>query len=126
MPKHDGDRRRWIGDIEELQQLVGDSFARERHEVVGAQRAGFERRAVRLAASEPGVEAKIAKDPQMIFRDSLQGIADEAHVSLAKVVEAVEIIEYLSCPRVGRERIDGEIAPGRVLFPCGRKSDGRA
>ena len=38
------DRRRRVGEAEQLQQFVGDPLARQRHEVVGARGAGVERR----------------------------------------------------------------------------------
>ena len=82
--------------------------------------------AVRLAGAEAGVEAEEAQDPQMILGNSLQGIADEANVALAEIVEAAEIVEDLAGPRVGRQRVDGEVAPRGIFFPVVGEGDGRA
>ena len=81
---------------EQLEQLVGDPLARQRHQVVGARGAGVERRGVGLARPEAGVEAEEAQDPQMILGDALQRIADEADVALLEVGEAAEIVEDLA------------------------------
>ena len=84
---------RRVGHAEKLEQFVGDAFARQRHQIVGARGAGIERRGVRLARAEAGVEAEEAQDPQMVLGNALQRVADEAHVALLEVVEAAEIIE---------------------------------
>ena len=122
-PEHDCDGRRRVGDVEKLQQLVGDALARQRHEVIRATGAGFERRTVGLAAPEAGVEAEIAKDAQVILGNALERIADEAHVALPQIVEPAEIVEYLAGPGIGGQRVDGEVAPRGVLLPRGGEGD---
>ena len=84
------------GKAEQLQQLVGDPLARQRHQVVGARRAGLERRRVRRALAEAGVEAEEAQDAQMILGDALQRLADEAHPARLQIVDAAEIVEQLA------------------------------
>ena len=66
------DRRRRVGQAEQLQQLVGDPLARQGHQIVGARGAGVERGGVGLAVAEAGVEAEEAQDAQMVLGDALQ------------------------------------------------------
>ena len=62
----------------------------------------------------------------MILGDALQRVADEADMTLVKIVEAAEIIEHLAGLRVRRQGVDGEVAPSRVLLPVVGEGDGRA
>ena len=70
---HQGDGGDRIVDRQRLDRLVGDAFARQGHQVVGAGGAGLDRRRVGLALTEAGVEAEETKDAQMIFGDALEG-----------------------------------------------------
>ena len=60
--------RRRIGQAEQLQQLVGDPLARQRHQIVGPRRAGVERRrvgrALRRSGRGSGRSAGCADDPR--------------------------------------------------------------
>ena len=91
-----GDR---IGKREQLQQFVGDAFARQRHQVVGARGAGGERGGIGLARAEAGVEAEEAQDAQMVLGDAHQRIADEADAARLEVGQAAEIVEDLAADR---------------------------
>ena len=89
-------------------------------------RAGLERGGVGLAGIEARVEAEEAQDPQMILGDPLQGIADEPDVALLEIGKAAEIVEQLAAQRIGEKRVDGEIAPRRILLPVVGEGDRRA
>ena len=115
-----------MGQSEQLQQLVGDPLARKCHQIVRPRGACLKSRRIGLASVKPRVEAEEAKDPQMVFGNSLQGVADEADVALLEVNESTEIVEQLPSFRVGRQRVDREIAPRRVLLPVVRKRDRRS
>ena len=99
------------------------AFARQRHQVVRALRAGIQRGAVRKTGAKPGMKAEVAEDPKMVLGDAFQRIADEAHVSFEEIVGAAEIVEYLARPGVRRQRIDREVAARRVLLPVGGERD---
>ena len=53
----------------------------------------------------------------MIFLYARFGIADEAHTPGGKIGKTAEIIRDFEGFRVGIQRIDGEIAPRRIVFP---------
>ena len=76
--------------------------------------------------AEAGMEAEEAQDPQMVLGDALERVADEADVPFSKIVEAAEIVEDLAGRGIGRKRVDGEVAPRRVLFPVVGEGDRRA
>src|SRR4029079_15952322 len=75
--EHDADGRRRTGHAEELQELVGDAVARQRHQAVCTDRARVQRLLVGYAEAEARVEAAEAEDPQMVFCNPLQWVADE-------------------------------------------------
>jgi hypothetical protein len=77
---------------QQLEQLVGDAFARQRHQVLRARGAGLESGRIRRVA-EAGEEAEEAQDAQMILGDALERIADEAHPARLEIGEAAEIVE---------------------------------
>ena len=78
--KHDPDGAEGSSTAEQLEQFVGDPFARERHQVVGPLGAGCERRRIRLARPEARVETEEAQDPKMVLGNALQRVADEPDV----------------------------------------------
>src|SRR5439155_1428751 len=67
-----------------------------------------------------------AQNAQMVLGDSLERVADEADVAMLEVVQSAEIIIDFTGPGVGGQRIDGEVAPGRILLPVVGVSDCRA
>ena len=77
----------------------------------GAQRLG-----IHLALAIPGMKAEQAQDAQIILGDAGGGIADKAHPPGDQILHAAMIIENLAIGG-GIKRIDGEIAPRRILAP---------
>ena len=123
--KHDPHGSRWIGQSQELQQFVGNAFARQRHQVVGARRACLECGFVRLSGIKARMETKEPQDAQMILGDALKRIPDEADVPLLKVVKATEIIEQFAGQRICGQGVDREIPARRILLPIVGESDRR-
>ena len=125
MLKHDCDRRRRIGDGEQLQQFVGNALAGEGHEVVRAPSARFQCGGIGFAGAEASVEPEEAENAEVIFSDTLQRIADESDVPATEIVETAEIIEDLAGPRIGGQGIDREVAARGVGLPVIGKCDRR-
>jgi hypothetical protein len=119
---HDIDRAR---RDEQPQQFVGDTFARQRHQVVGALGAGLQPDRIGDVA-EPRDEAEEAQDAQVIFGDARIGIADETNMPGGEVGDAAEIVVDFPRRGVGIERVDREITPRRVLAPVVGERHGRA
>ena len=86
------------------------------------QRAGHHGLAINRF-TEPGVEAEIAQDPQMILEDTLACITDKAHQPGVQVLESGKMIGHLERGRIGEERVDGEIASRGVFAPVIGKRD---
>ena len=68
-----------------------------------------------------GVEAKEAQDPQIVLANPRRGVADEADAPRLNVRKAVRVIVNLSIGRE-RQRVDGEVAPLRVLLEIAAKA----
>src|SRR6185437_3516304 len=81
-------------------------------------------RRVGSAAAVPGIEPEEAKNAQIVFTDSLIGIADKPHVPRGNIFTPGEVIEH-GAVRTGVKRVDSEIAAQRIFFPVGRESDNR-
>jgi hypothetical protein len=61
----------------------------------------------------------------MVLGDPGEGIADELHPPPLEVLDAAEIVENLARDGIGEQRVDGEVAPRRVLAPVLGVRDGR-
>ena len=57
----------------------------------------------------------------MILADPLAGIADEPQPPRGKVVQPAKPVEQLARFWIGVERVDGEIAPRRIVLPVAGK-----
>jgi hypothetical protein len=114
---HQADRIQRSGQGEQLGQLVGDSLPGQRHQVVGAGGARRQRLAVRLALAEAGEEAEETQDPQMVFGDPGQRVADEADPAGREIRLAAEIVVDLERDGIGEQCVDREVAAGAVLAP---------
>ncbi len=123
MLQHQGHHRHRIGQREKLEPFVRDPLARQGHEVVGTFGAGCKARRIHLAR-EARRKAEEAQDPQMILGDALQRFADEPHPPRFKVGKSAEIVLHLAGRRIEVERVDGEIAPRRILAPVVGEADG--
>ena len=62
----------------------------------------------------------------MVLADAGMGITDEAHPPRGKIGQTAEPVRNRQGLRVGIQRIDGEIAPCRILAPVIGKGDGGA
>ena len=62
----------------------------------------------------------------MVLGNSLERVADEAHAPRLDVGEAAEIVEQFARRGIGRQSIDGEVAPRRVFLPVVGKGDRRS
>src|SRR3954452_25627845 len=69
------------------------------------------------------METKEAQDSKMVFGDALNRVADESDVPMLQIPKATEIVEDLAGDRIGRERIDREVAPRRVTAPVVGEGD---
>ncbi len=113
-PRHGGVG---IGQAQQRGELGCDPLAAEALERRGEFGAGHFGVFVKFRP-EPRLEAEVAQDPQMILADPVVRIADEAHAARRKIVQPAEIVRDLQRLGMGIERVDGEIAPGRILFPA--------
>ena len=108
---------------QELHHLHAHALARELVEPVAAGDAGGKPFGVGMAAGAVGgVKAEEAQDAQVIFRDALCRIADEAHAPRRQIVEPADVIVDRAVAR-GRQRVDGEIAPLGVDLPVAAEGD---
>ena len=121
---HQRDRRARVGHRQQLQQLVGDPLAGQRHQVARTGRAGGKRIRVGTIAAEARLEAEEAQDAEMILGNPLEGIADEAHPPRRQIGDAAEIVGHRARDRVRGERVDGEVAACRILAPVVGIGDG--
>src|SRR4029453_19360358 len=71
---------------------------------------------IELPLAVIGVEAKEAQDAQVVLFDTRRRIADETHPAGKHIVIAAERIEQGPVAR-RIERIEGKVAPTRVLGP---------
>ena len=111
---------------QQLEQFVGNAFARQPFQAARRRLArgiGFP---VHFAAPEPREETKIAQDAQMILGNALRGIANEAQTLCLQIGQTAEIVGNLARLRIRIERIDREIAPRRIFPPVVRKGHGGA
>ena len=92
MLDHQRDDRHGASCDQQFQQLRRDSFARQRHQVVGTRGAGGQPGLVHRI-TKARMEAEEAQDTQMILGDSLQRVADEAHAPGLQIVQAAKIVE---------------------------------
>ena len=69
-----------------------------------------------LPLAVPGMKAEQPQHAQIIFRDARPRIAHEPHLARDKVFHPGGVIENLAAGR-GIKRIDGEVAPRRILGP---------
>ena len=77
----------------ELHHLHAHALARQLVEAVAARDAGGKTLGVRMiAGAVGGMEAEEAQDAQIIFRDALARVADEAHAARRKIVKAADIV----------------------------------
>ena len=56
---------------------------------------------------------------RQVFADALAGIANEPYPPRRKIIQPPEPVENLAAGGIGVERVDGEIAPRRILAPVG-------
>ena len=100
---------------EDLDDLVPDALGRDVGEVRGR---GHDRRVGRGVdcESEPGSEAHGAEHPQAVLVDARARVADRADHPGAKVVGAADEVDDAVGERVPEERVDGEVAPARILL----------
>ena len=63
-----------------------------------------------------GEEAEEAQHPQIVFRDTLGGIADKADVAFLDVGKPADEIDHVTLG-IGIERIDRQIPPLGINFP---------
>ena len=70
----------------------------------------------------PSVKTEEAQNTQIIFRDALVRIADEADPARDEISKTADVIVYLAVRRQ-RQRIDGEIAPRGVDDPVPAEHD---
>ena len=63
-----------------------------------------------IAGAIGGVKAEEAQDAQIVFRDALARIADEAHAARGEIGEPADIVVDRAVAR-RRQRVDGEVAP---------------
>ena len=111
------------GATTQLHHFHAHAFARQLVEPVAAGDAGGEPFGVGMVAGAiGGMEAEEAQDAQIVFRDALARIADEAHAPRRQIVEPADIIVDRAVAR-GRQRIDGEIAPLGVGLPVAAEGD---
>jgi hypothetical protein len=75
---HEAHRRGGVIQGEKFQQLVGDSLARQRHQVIGPLNTGLECMGIRIAMTVTRMEPEVAQDPQMVLGNALKRLADEA------------------------------------------------
>src|SRR6185312_12624969 len=78
--------------------------------------------AIELTVAVGGAETEESQNAKVVFADSRLRVADEAHATLAQVVEASDrIVESPVLAAV--EGIDRKIAPRCVFLPNGREGD---
>src|SRR5664280_947923 len=75
-----------------------------------------------IAGAIGGMEAEETQDSQIVFRDALCRIADEAHAPRRQIVKPADIIIDRAVAR-GRQRVDGEIPPLGVDLPVAAEGD---
>jgi hypothetical protein len=92
--------------------------------VVGARRAGVEPLRIGFAAPEACVKAEETQDAEMVFGNPGERIADEPDPPGNEVLPAAEIVVNGAGFGLCVERVDGEIAPGRILAPAVGECDG--
>ena len=114
--QHQRQRRHRIGQRQQQAQFHGDPLAAQRHQIIGAGRAGRQPVGINVPRKTRG-ETEEAQDPQMIFGNALQRIADEAHAARRQIVKAAPIIIDHAVRQMGIKRVDGEIPPRRILAP---------
>jgi hypothetical protein len=113
-PRHGGGG---IGQGEEVHRLHADAFARQALQGCGQIGAGLLGLGIGVSGTEAGAEAEVAQDAQMVLADALMRIADKADAAILQILQAAEIVEDLQRFGIGIERVDGEIAPRRILAP---------
>ena len=92
-------------------------------EPVAAGDAGGDAFGVGMAAGAiGGMKAEEAQNAQIVFRDAISRIADEAHAPRGQIVEPADIIVDRAVAR-GRQRIDGEVAPLGIGLPVAAEGD---
>lgn len=112
-----GDRRgRSTSCDQQLQHFHAHPLGRETRKPGAATDAGEIAAAVRLALAKGGVDAEEAQDAQVIFRDALVGIADEAHAPQRNVGKPADVVVH-DARRVDRQPVHGEVAPLGVPHP---------
>ena len=68
------------------------------------------------------MKAEEAQDAQIILGDAGRGIADEAHAARVQIGKAADIVVHRAVAR-HRQRVDGEVAPLRVVLPVAAERD---
>jgi hypothetical protein len=122
---HQADSRHRIGQSEDAEQFHRHAFAADAFQRFGQFAAGRQCPVFGLA-SEARLEAEIAQDAQVIFANALARIADKAHPARLQIGQPAEEIGDLQRFWMGIERVDGEIAPCRILAPVVGEGDRRA
>ena len=113
-----------LGATSSFSSSSANTLARQGHQVVRARRAGVQRRCVgRLPKACE--EAEVAQDTQVILRDPLQRIADEADATRGKIVQPAEIVEHFARQGIGIQRVDREIAACGIGAPVVGEGDRR-
>ena len=112
-----------MGRDQQLHHLHAHAFARQLGEAVAAGDAGGEACGVgMIAGAVGGMKAEEAQDAQIVFRDALGRIADEAHAPRRQIGKPADIIVDRAVAG-GRQRVDGEIAPLGVGPPVAAEGD---
>ena len=114
----DGARR-----FEQAQHLGADALARKLRKAGAKRERGRKSLRIRFALRIRRREAEEAQDAQVVLADALVRVADEAHPPGVEICIAAERI--VDGPlAVAVERVDGEVAPARVLGPVVREGHG--
>ncbi|VUD75015.1 hypothetical protein MET9862_05652 [Methylobacterium symbioticum] len=119
------DHRHGARRLQQLQELGPHPLAREPVEGLARRDAGGERRAVRRALPEPGVEAEETQDAQGVLADAGRRIPDEADAARREIRHAPGGVVQVS-GRVEGERVHGEVAPLGVAREIGPETHHRA
>jgi hypothetical protein len=120
--RHHPQHRHGMGGLQQPQQFLGDAFRRQALELVLGQGCRAQAFRVDLALAVPGMKAEQPQHPQIILGDAGARIAHEPHLAGDQVLDPGGIVENLAIGR-GIKRIDGEIAPRRILGPIVGEGD---
>ena len=111
-PPHAGER---VARLEQLQHLVEEARRRHVLDQVGELCDRRERGLVDVEV-ELGREAHRAQHPHRVLAVARGRVADHPQRARLQVLDAAEPVEHLVGDRVVVERVDGEVAPQRVLL----------